>query len=293
MEEKPESIYLEHAQRLGDELLSAFDEVCRKVGVEYILFAGTLLGAVREGGWISWDDDIDVAMTRDQFEIFRADAPRLLPSNMRFSDTRSDRAHITSIPRVLHLDAQRVPFARDRKLQPPETVYLPLDIFVLDEAPPSAARRKLWLKRIRLAEKMVVARNTSLRTALSDKGSSLGRRAIEGAAVLISRVASPSAWRALHTRESARHAGSRTGVLASSNDFKLSARHVPLPVAAIRPAAPIRFEGKDYLGPADAQAVLALMYGPDFMTPPPPEHQKPFHFRNGLILSSGLRIIPD
>ncbi len=52
-------------------LLRRFDEVCMLNGIRYTLDAGSLLGAVREHGFIPWDDDADVAMTRAEYEKFR------------------------------------------------------------------------------------------------------------------------------------------------------------------------------------------------------------------------------
>ena len=52
------------------EILIKFDEVCRESGLEYFLDAGTLLGAVRHGGFIPWDDDIDVGMPRRDYDKF-------------------------------------------------------------------------------------------------------------------------------------------------------------------------------------------------------------------------------
>lgn len=45
-------------------LLKIFDEICKKYGLDYWAIAGTLLGAVRHGGFIPWDDDVDVGMLR-------------------------------------------------------------------------------------------------------------------------------------------------------------------------------------------------------------------------------------
>lgn len=50
------------------DLLNKFNEVCIRNGLRYFLFLGTLLGAIRHGGFIPWDDDVDVAMPRDDFE---------------------------------------------------------------------------------------------------------------------------------------------------------------------------------------------------------------------------------
>lgn len=60
------------------EILCEFDSVCRKLGLRYSLYAGTLLGAVRHQGFIPWDDDIDVMMPRPDYE-------RLLTSEEAFS----------------------------------------------------------------------------------------------------------------------------------------------------------------------------------------------------------------
>lgn len=49
-------------------ILVALDDLCRKNSINYSLHAGTLIGAVREHGFISWDDDADIAMTRDEYE---------------------------------------------------------------------------------------------------------------------------------------------------------------------------------------------------------------------------------
>ena len=49
-------------------LVSAFDSICRENGINYTLHGGSLLGAIREKGFIPWDDDVDVAMTRAEYE---------------------------------------------------------------------------------------------------------------------------------------------------------------------------------------------------------------------------------
>lgn len=50
------------------EILIAFDEFCRCHDIQYSLHGGTLLGAVREHGFIPWDDDADVTMTRSNYK---------------------------------------------------------------------------------------------------------------------------------------------------------------------------------------------------------------------------------
>ncbi len=60
----PASGDLRMYQLASAQLLFEFDELCQKNGLNYWLVSGTLLGAVRHKGFIPWDDDLDVGMTR-------------------------------------------------------------------------------------------------------------------------------------------------------------------------------------------------------------------------------------
>ena len=65
-----ETLFLTSLRNVSYQLLLFFDNVCRKHGIEYWLDYGSCLGAVRHGGFIPWDDDIDVGMLRKDYNLF-------------------------------------------------------------------------------------------------------------------------------------------------------------------------------------------------------------------------------
>jgi lipopolysaccharide cholinephosphotransferase len=60
------------------EIFRVIDAICRANNIPYTLYGGTLLGAVRHKGFIPWDDDLDIAMTRDNYNRF-VDAWNITP----------------------------------------------------------------------------------------------------------------------------------------------------------------------------------------------------------------------
>ena len=61
------------------ELLGEIAAVCRRHHIRWFAMWGTLLGAVRHGGFIPWDDDLDIGMLRDDYNRFMSVAKQELP----------------------------------------------------------------------------------------------------------------------------------------------------------------------------------------------------------------------
>lgn len=62
------SITIEEQKRLMLDMLKYIDEICRKNNIKYSLIGGSLIGAIRHHGYIPWDDDIDIILTRSNYE---------------------------------------------------------------------------------------------------------------------------------------------------------------------------------------------------------------------------------
>lgn len=65
-------------QRENIETLEEIDRVCGLLGIDYFLCGGSMLGALRHGGFIPWDDDMDIGMLRCDYARFMKEAPALL-----------------------------------------------------------------------------------------------------------------------------------------------------------------------------------------------------------------------
>ena len=53
------------------ETMKYIDKICRENDITYYIMGGTALGAVRHGGFIPWDDDLDIFMTPSEYEKFK------------------------------------------------------------------------------------------------------------------------------------------------------------------------------------------------------------------------------
>ena len=80
-------------QRLKDieiDVLAEIDRICKKHDIKWFLAGGSLLGAIRENKSISWDDDLDIGMLREDFEKFKKVAPLELDKKYYYSSPWTD-----------------------------------------------------------------------------------------------------------------------------------------------------------------------------------------------------------
>lgn len=132
---------LRAVQQIQLEMLCEVDRICRKEGIRYNIIAGTLLGAVRHGGFIPWDDDADVALLRPEYERFRAacetelDAERFLFQDMEL--TKGYRWGYGKLRRRGSLFLRR----NQEDMEYHQGIFI--DIFPLDSIPEGRPARRL------------------------------------------------------------------------------------------------------------------------------------------------------
>ena len=86
----PDGSLLRQGQLRMLEILGAVDKICRAHDIPYWLSSGTLLGAVRHGGFIPWDDDLDIELLREDYLRLLPLLRQELPCNYFLHDRQSD-----------------------------------------------------------------------------------------------------------------------------------------------------------------------------------------------------------
>ncbi len=120
-------------QLLQLEMLAEMDRICRKNNIKYSIISGTLLGAVRHKGFIPWDDDIDVAMLRVEYEKFKKVAiDELDESICFFQDHDTDPEYPWGYGKLRRTNTTYIR-PRQEKMKFKTGVYI--DIMPLDDIP--------------------------------------------------------------------------------------------------------------------------------------------------------------
>lgn len=139
---------LEEHQAVLLELLEEFDRVSQKHNISYTLFAGSALGAVRHGGIIPWDDDLDVAMLRDEYERFLKIAPAELTEKY-YLQAEGSKHWPLCFSKLRKNNTTYLEKYHPKDTKTHQGIYV--DIFPLDNASDNALIRKLQFYASRVA----------------------------------------------------------------------------------------------------------------------------------------------
>lgn len=265
---------LERAHEAELLIMREIDRICRAHGLKYMMDSGTLLGAVRHGGFIPWDDDADVAMTRMNFEAFKRAAAKELPENMRLvlpDQYRGGKAFFDFTPRIVLLNSRMRADSGMMDFYEGKLNHLWVDIFILDrlpKCPAAAAVTKLMQKAV---YGMAMGHRYELdfgKYSLANKIfvkclSALGRRIPMPAIFKAQEIISVKDWRA------------RSGLWYYSN-YQPDYLYVTLQAEWCEKTVDMAFEGESFMAPKGWDRVLTCVYG-DYMTPPPEEKRVPSH----------------
>ena len=93
----PEGSILRKQQMVMLHILENVAKICDDNNIDYWLSSGTLLGAYRHGGFIPWDDDLDIMILRKDLKRFREVMIKSLPADMVLQDHSTDSGLLSSI----------------------------------------------------------------------------------------------------------------------------------------------------------------------------------------------------
>lgn len=243
------------------ELLSEAHRICRKCGIPYVMIAGTLLGSVRHGGFIPWDDDADIALFRKDYERF-AEACRteLDHTRFEFQDDVRTPGYRWGYGKLRRKDTL---FLRAGQEHMPYFQGIFLDVFPLDAVPAGRAGRRLWDLGCLAVRKLLWARAGKVS---ADSG------LLRSWYRLMDRIPEKKALAAYHRLIA------RSERLGDTGWVRILM--FPTPNAACgyrrdwyRRRAVREFEGRRFFGIRDADAYLRFKYGAYRELPPPGERK--------------------
>ena len=123
-------------------ILIEFDKICKENDIKYSLCGGTLIGAIRHKGFIPWDDDIDVIMTKDNYDKLLSIVDNY--SNERFKFVNNDINDEYYYPFLKLIDSNTYV---EEKYKPIKDYGLYIDIFYYVNVPNNKIKLKLfWYK---------------------------------------------------------------------------------------------------------------------------------------------------
>lgn len=253
--------HTEYIKRIHEEILIVMDEVdrvCREHNLQYYLIGGTLLGAVRHEGFIPWDDDLDIAMPRGDYETFLSICPSVLPSHLKIATARYDANYHRLFSKVYNVNTRFVEYVGEKETD----MGIFVDIFPLDFSDgysKSLERRKWFVKKCSVM--------------LSCKAYP-GQ--LHGIKKLI--VNSLSSKQILRMAEYAmQHPKSKGEEYTSNFTSHYDIKRQTMLSEYFGRGGEIGFNGRKYMVPLEYRAVLTSIFGKNYMQIPPKDKQITHH----------------
>ena len=142
---------LKHIHDIELMILKDLISFCEENDLTYFMYAGSLLGTIRHGGFIPWDDDLDVVMLREDFEKFK----KLYSSNEKYElltiESEKDYCYMFA-----KLSLKNTRFEEEWAKHLDFTIGINIDIFVLDDLSNSKFKRSYQIKRSFLYNRLLV-----------------------------------------------------------------------------------------------------------------------------------------
>lgn len=123
---------LEQLHKHELEIMDEFVKICNKYNLTYFLYGGTLLGAVRHKGFIPWDDDLDLAMPRKDYEKFIEVAKNELNSKFELDNYHTNKLCYLNFSKIRNKNTILVQDFQKDNYEGPKGIWI--DIFPLDNA---------------------------------------------------------------------------------------------------------------------------------------------------------------
>ena len=134
------------------DMVRRFVEVCEEYHLQYWMMGGTLLGAVRHKGFIPWDNDIDLAMPRADYNRLLEIGPTEFMAPMFFQTPVTDKARFFNT--YLKIRNGNGTAATREEVESGMNGGMFIDIFCLDEIPDDLRERKRYFARLAELTKM-------------------------------------------------------------------------------------------------------------------------------------------
>ncbi len=262
-------------QKVNLYILQEIDRICKKYKINYTLDSGTLLGAIRHGGFIPWDDDADIAMTRSNFEAFRRIVKRELSDKLEFimpNEFKNGKVFYDFTPRIIYKPSAR--HKKNDKRDPYEGKlnHLWVDIFIIDKLPKSKPLQRLTL----FSQKLIYLFSMGHRKKLDLKKYKGSMKIAVSVFSIIGKIISMKYLFRLQDRLSKLFYKSRKSSTLYYSNYQPDYIDIKVNKDWYEKYLNIKFEDTVLSIIDEYDSVLQLVYG-DYMTPPPKADRIPTH----------------